>query len=57
MADRHIVPVGDGVAAGEYSVAVGLYDETSGERLVAYGVGGERLDQDRILLGEVEVKP
>jgi hypothetical protein len=34
-----------------------LYEEGSGERLVAYGPDGERLDQDRIFLGQVEVKP
>lgn len=57
VAGRHIVPVGDGVAAGKYTVAVGLYEETSGERLAVYGAGDERLDEDRIFLGQVEVKP
>jgi hypothetical protein len=42
---------------GVYAVAVGLYEEGSGERLAAYGPDGERLDQDRIFLGHVEVKP
>ena len=40
VADRHIVPVGEGVMAGEYTVAVGLYEEESGERLAAYGPDG-----------------
>jgi hypothetical protein len=57
VADRHIVSVEEGVAAGVHQVAVGMYEEGSGERLAAYGPGGERLDQDRIILGRVEVKP
>jgi hypothetical protein len=57
VADRHIVPVEEGVAAGAYQVAVGMYEEGSGERLAAYGPDGKRLDQDRIILGQVEVKP
>jgi hypothetical protein len=57
VADRHIVAVDQGVPAGEYAVAVGFYEEGSGERLAAYGPGGERLDGDRIFLGRVKVKP
>jgi hypothetical protein len=56
VADRHIVPV-EGVPVGVYAVAVGVYEEGSGERLAAYGPDGERLDQDRIFLGHVEVRP
>jgi hypothetical protein len=57
IADRHIVSVDQGVLAGEYSVGVGLYDEGSGERLTAYGLGGERLEDGRIFLGQVIVEP
>ncbi|MBN1815606.1 MAG: glycosyltransferase family 39 protein [Anaerolineae bacterium] len=57
VADRHIVPVDEGVVAGEYTVAVGLYNEGNGERLAAFGPDGERLDQDRIFLGQVEIRP
>jgi hypothetical protein len=57
VADRHIVPLDGRVAAGEYTVAVGLYNEGSGERLAAFGPDGGRLDQDRILLGQVKVRP
>jgi hypothetical protein len=57
VADRHIVPLGEDVMAGAYRVAVGMYDEGSGDRLVTYGPDGERLDQDRIILGRVEVSP
>jgi hypothetical protein len=57
VADRHIVGLEEGLAAGEYKVAVGMYEEASGERLAMYGPDGERLDQDRIILGHVEVEP
>lgn len=57
VADRHIVPVGDEATVEKYTVAVGLYEGVSGERLAAYGAGDERLDDDRIFLGQVEVKP
>lgn len=57
VADRHVVPVDESVGAGKYMLAVGLYEEASGERLAAYGAGDGRLDGDRIVLGEVEVEP
>ena len=57
VADRHLVPIDEDVAAGVYTVAVGLYNEGSGERLATFGPHGERLDQDRIFLGQIEVKP
>lgn len=56
VADRHLVPIDEGVAAGVYTVAVGLYNEGSGERLAAFGPDGERLDQDRIFLGQIAIK-
>jgi 4-amino-4-deoxy-L-arabinose transferase-like glycosyltransferase len=57
VADRHIVPLDEGVRAGKYRVAVGMYKEANGERLAAYEGRDERLDEDRIFLGEVEVEP
>jgi hypothetical protein len=38
-------------------VAVGLYVEESGMRLDAVGRDGQRLDEDRILLKAVEIRP
>jgi 4-amino-4-deoxy-L-arabinose transferase-like glycosyltransferase len=57
IADRFTVPVGSEVPPGRYHLAVGLYDEGTGERLAAYGPDGERLPQERVLLGEVQVEP
>lgn len=36
--------------AGVYTVAMGLYDATSGQRLPAYDADGERLENDQYLL-------
>jgi hypothetical protein len=56
VADRLTVPVGVEVPAGRYRLAVGLYDEGTGERLPVYGPDGERLQEGRVFLGQVEVK-
>ncbi len=57
IADRYNVEVSAGLAPGTYSVAVGMYDADSGERVPAFGPDGERLVQDRLLLGEVTIRP
>jgi len=44
--------------SGEYQLVVGMYDPTSGERLPIYGIDGERLPGDRVLLDEgLTVRP
>jgi 4-amino-4-deoxy-L-arabinose transferase-like glycosyltransferase len=57
LADRYAVPLSADTPAGVYLLAVGFYDERTGERLAAYGPDGARLDQDRIFLGQVKVEP
>jgi 4-amino-4-deoxy-L-arabinose transferase-like glycosyltransferase len=56
IADRLTVPVGPEVPAGEYRLAIGLYSEGVG-RLAAFGPDGDRLEQDRAFIGEVQVRP
>jgi hypothetical protein len=56
IADRLTVPVGAEVPAGRYRLAVGLYDGETGERLEAYDPDGARLQEDRVFVGQVEVK-
>jgi len=56
VADRYRIPIDRGIPAGTYQIGIGFYDAETGERLVAFGPDGESLDQDRILLGSVEVK-
>jgi hypothetical protein len=55
VADRYQLEIEAGVAPGVYSVAVGMYDAETGERVSAFGPDGERLAQDRILLGELSI--
>jgi hypothetical protein len=57
LADRYTVQLEADVAPGVYQLAVGMYDPATGERLAAYGPDGERLDQDRVFLGQVKVEP
>jgi hypothetical protein len=57
VADRLRVPIDVATPAGEYRAAVGLYDEQTGKRLGAFGLDGQRLEQDRIMLGSVGIAP
>ena len=57
VAARYRIPIERRVLPGDYQVAVGLYREETGERLVALGPDGERLNQDRIVLGSVTIGP
>jgi hypothetical protein len=57
LADRYALPLSPDIPAGTYRLAIGMYDADTGERLAAYGPDGERLDQDRIILGQVIVEP
>jgi hypothetical protein len=57
VADRLLVPIDGATAVGEYQLAVGLYDQETGKRLTAFGPDGQRLEEDRVLLKQVEVEP
>jgi hypothetical protein len=57
LADRYSLQLRPDLMPGSYQLAVGLYDPQTGERLAVRGPDGEQLDQDRILLGDVEVRP
>jgi hypothetical protein len=57
VTDRFRVPIERDVPPGEYRLAVGLYHAETGERLVASGPDGRRLEQDRIMLGLVTIGP
>jgi hypothetical protein len=56
VADRYHVGIAAGTAPGVCSVAVGMYDAETGERVSVFGSDGERLAQDRILLGELSIQ-
>ena len=54
VADSHRLLVAADARAGIYRLVVGMYYEPTGERLPVY-IDGERVEQDRILFGEIEV--
>lgn len=54
VADSHRLLVAADAPAGIYLLEVGMYYEPSGERLPVY-VDGERVEEDRILLGKIGV--
>ena len=57
VADRYYVEMPSDAPAGTYEVGVGLYDPRSGDRLRAFGPDGDRLAQDRVILGRLEIAP
>jgi hypothetical protein len=55
--DVHIVPLSQDLPPGEYTIALGMYDWATGERLPAFGAAGESLAEATVILEErVRVK-
>jgi len=54
--DSYEIFLGEDLASGEYELSVGMYDAASMERLPAYNASGERLPQDRIVLGSIHIQ-
>ena len=50
VADRHTLVLPQNIPPGTYSIEVGLYDASSGDRLSV-----SDSDQDRILIGEIQI--
>jgi len=57
ISDNYGIMLPEELPSGEYQLAVGMYDPTSGERLPIYEMDGERLPGDQVLLGAVGVTP
>lgn len=57
ITDDHDLTVPQDAGPGRYTLEVGLYEAQSGQRLPAYDSHGKRLQDDRILLGSVDVGP
>jgi len=55
--DSHEIFLGSDLAPGEYELSVGMYDVKSMQRLDAYDAAGERLSEDRIVLGSLRIEP
>ena len=56
VADRYYVHLPSDIPAGPYTVGVGLYDPQTGQRLTAVEASGGPLDENRVLIGAVEVE-
>jgi hypothetical protein len=54
--DEHAVIPGTGLQPGEYTLAVGMYDLGSGERLPAYDQNGVLMPQRRIVLTRIQLR-
>ncbi len=53
LSDPYTIDVADDAPVGTYSLAIGMYDLHSGERLPVSGSEGTQLPHDQILLSEV----
>jgi 4-amino-4-deoxy-L-arabinose transferase-like glycosyltransferase len=56
LMDRYDLLLPPNTPAGQYRVVVGMYDLTTLQRLPAVGADGQRLPDDRIVVGELEVR-
>lgn len=54
--DSYEIFLGEDLAPGEYTLSVGMYDAESMLRLPAYAAAGERMPQDRIVLGSIHIQ-
>lgn len=55
LADPYLVYVEPTAPPGDYVLTIGMYDPASGARLPAFDADGERLPEDRVVLGQVQV--
>ena len=56
IVDSYQIPVPGELPAGVYQLTAGMYDVRTGERLPAIACPGRRLPEDRVPLGEIEVR-
>jgi hypothetical protein len=54
--DSHPVLLGSDLASGTYVLSAGMYDLKTMERPPTYDAAGERLPQDRIVLGSIQIE-
>jgi hypothetical protein len=52
--DEHSLPVPD--ATGTYRLLAGMYDPLTGQRLPARDASGQRIPDDAVPLGDVELR-
>jgi hypothetical protein len=56
VADRYDLSLPPGSPSGLYRLLVGMYDPDTLQRLPAVDAGGGRLLEDRVGLGDIDVK-
>ena len=56
IVDQYQIPVPEALPVGAYQLTAGMYDGRTGERLPAFAPDGQRLLEDCIPLGEIEVR-
>ena len=56
LPDRYYIPVPGDTEPGTYSIAVGLYDPSSGERLARADGNPDTLSPDSVILGPIEIR-
>jgi hypothetical protein len=56
IVDEHPLAIGPQVQPGEYTMVVGMYDESTGERVPVYNKEGDLLPDATIVLGRVKVE-
>ena len=54
IADEYEVPIKAGAPPGEYTIEIGMYEASTGERLQVRGEGGD-VEGNRIVLHKIEV--
>jgi 4-amino-4-deoxy-L-arabinose transferase-like glycosyltransferase len=57
IVDEHVIPLRANLPLGSYDLVVGLYDEETGVRLLAYDGQGNPLATDGVLITVVDVQP
>jgi hypothetical protein len=55
--DPYEIEIPFDATSGEYVLGTGMYDSATIERLVAFGPGGERLSEGRVVLERIHVRP
>jgi hypothetical protein len=55
--DPYEIPVLVDVPPGEYTLSVGMYDPTTGERLQVVDADGEQRPENRVILADIQVQP
>jgi hypothetical protein len=57
IVDEHTISLSADLPPGIYHLVVGMYDEETASRLLAYGADGRKLPHDRVQITTVEIGP